>query len=515
MSSTNADPAIAAVSDAPTTQPKPGLLAYLGQHPKGFWFIFWGEFAERCSYYGMRAILATYMATQLGLGKADAGTFMSFFIAACYFLPLVGGYIADNYFGKYKTIVAFSVPYILGHVVLGIENTTALVIALALLAMGSGVIKPNISTLMGMTYDQQRPGQELLRTQAFSIFYMAINIGAAISQFGIPIIKDNYGYFIAFLFPAALMVVAFLIFAAGKRFYATEVIEQRAKTPEEKAEQWRVVLMVGPVFLFVIFFWGIFDQSASTWIFFGDVYMTQSLLGLPVTAEQIQSLNPILIVILLPFVALLWTRLDQKGVKVRATTKLVIGFALTGACMGIMAMAGSQAGKLRTAVIPLDGIQAEGPARKHVEQVAPPAAIAASSVGMPFDLTSLPAVLSSSVTPHTGTEVYVQSDEKVGLWWQAVAYFLLTVAEILISVTGLELAFVVAPKSMKGFVTSLWLLTVFLANIVVNVPLSRVYPNMNPAMYFALLTGLMAVVTIAFVPVAAWFNRKAAEPTTA
>src|SRR3954462_15369870 len=89
----------------------PGFFALLTQHPIGFWFIFWGEFAERCSYYGMRAILALYMADKLDLGQANAATFMSFFIAACYFLPLIGGWVADRYFGKYWTIVGFSFPY--------------------------------------------------------------------------------------------------------------------------------------------------------------------------------------------------------------------------------------------------------------------------------------------------------------------------------------------------------------------------------------------------------------------
>src|SRR3954451_10169519 len=135
------------------------IVRFFKSHPTGFWFFFWGEFAERCSYYGMRAILAKDMAEQLGLGAGNAALYMSFFIAACYFLPLVGGYVADRFFGKYWTIVGFSVPYILGHVILGVENFTFLLIALSLLAMGSGVIKPNISTLMGLTYDQYRPGQ--------------------------------------------------------------------------------------------------------------------------------------------------------------------------------------------------------------------------------------------------------------------------------------------------------------------------------------------------------------------
>src|SRR5262249_5122084 len=159
---------------------------FFSAHPKGFWFFFWGEFAERSSYYGMRAILAVYMADQLGLGEANATTYTSFFLAACYFLPLVGGWVADNFFGKHWTIVGFSLPYILGQFIIGFENYTALVIALTLLAMGSGVIKPNISTLMGLTYDQQRPGQTQLRSDAFAIFYFSINIGAAISQLAVP-----------------------------------------------------------------------------------------------------------------------------------------------------------------------------------------------------------------------------------------------------------------------------------------------------------------------------------------
>src|SRR3989304_10573258 len=79
----------------------------LFHHPLGFWFFFWGEFAERCSYYGMRAILLLYMVDRLNFTAQDANRIMSFFIAGCYLLPLVGGYVADNYLGKYRTIVIF------------------------------------------------------------------------------------------------------------------------------------------------------------------------------------------------------------------------------------------------------------------------------------------------------------------------------------------------------------------------------------------------------------------------
>ena len=448
----------------------------LTQHPTGFWFIFWGEFAERCSYYGMRAILATYMAEKLGLGKENAGLYMSLFIGACYFLPLLGGYLADNYFGKYNIIVGFSVPYILGHVILGIETTAFVLIALSLLAMGSGVIKPNISTLMGMTYDQKRPGQDLLRTQAFSMFYMAINIGAFISQLGIPAIKDyytargsEYAYFVAFLVPAGLMVIAFFFFAIGKKHYAVEKIERRPSTPEESALRWQVLSQVGLLFLLVMFFWAFFDQSASTWIFFAQTYMKSDFFGF--SAEQMQAINPFLIVTCLPIMNFLFTSLANSGYNVRATDKILVGFVLTALTMGIMGYCGMATGKAE----PRQKMDAAG-------QVV-------MKDGAPV------------------MEDFVPADRKVSLWFQAIAYFVLTLAEILISVTGLELAFVAAPKNMKSFVTSLWLLTVFLANYLINVPMSLLYPKMHPGHYFLMLTGIMGAVCVVFVFVARRFNR--------
>src|SRR5262249_30195821 len=136
-------------------------------HPPGFWFFLGGEFAERCSYYGMRAILPLYMTAQLGMSDDDAAQWYSLFKAACYLLPLLGGFLADRYFGKHWTIVGFSVPYLAGQLLIGVESRAVLLLALVLLAGGSGVIKPNISALMGLTYDQQRPGKGRLRADAF------------------------------------------------------------------------------------------------------------------------------------------------------------------------------------------------------------------------------------------------------------------------------------------------------------------------------------------------------------
>src|SRR5438105_827142 len=123
-----------------TTDSAVGVLPYARatstRHPRAFWFFFWGEFAERCSYYGMRAILPLYVISAFPFSDQTGGQIVFSFKMACYFLPLLGGFLADRFFGKYWTIIGFSVPYVLGHFVLGIGTPTTLFIALGLLAGG-------------------------------------------------------------------------------------------------------------------------------------------------------------------------------------------------------------------------------------------------------------------------------------------------------------------------------------------------------------------------------------------
>jgi dipeptide/tripeptide permease len=182
-----------------------------------------------------------------------------------------------------------------------------------------------------------------------------------------------------------------------------------------------------------------------------------------------------LIVIFLPFLTVLWTFLDSRGMRVSATSKMILGFLLTAGCMGTMAVAGYTTGQAEKRDLVKDG------------------QVVFNDDGQPKKVDFCP------------------PERKVNVGWQMAAYALLTVAEILISVTGLELAFVAAPQSMKSFVTSLWLVTVGLANLVLNAPLSRFYPTMHPGHYFAMLTGMLLVVTVLFYFVARRFNRVARE----
>jgi len=408
-------------------------------HPRGFWFIFWGELAERASYYGMKTLLLLYMIQKLGYADANSATVVSLFTAFCYILPIVGGYIADHYLGKFKTIIYFAIPYIMGHIILGtFTSEIGLYTALLLLAGGSGSIKPNISTLMGLMY--QKEHKTHLMTQAFSWFYMAINIGAAITTFWLPIIRDHYGYSVAFMAPTILMVVSLGIFFFGKKYYPKEEIKRgrrEIKTPEQKQEERTALIRLSGLFLLIVFFWSIFDQSYSTWTLFARDYMILDLTIFSWTwhipPDAVQSLNPVLIVVMTPLFAWLWSRTDKDEThKLSSPRKMLIGFFLVILCMALMSVAG-----------------------------------------------------------------YLGVKEKVSIAWELGAYILITMAELCISVVGLQLAFEEAPDRMKSMITGIWLFTVFLGDTLAAW-FSRIYTTMTPGNYFGMMTIMIAVVTLLF-----------------
>jgi POT family proton-dependent oligopeptide transporter len=426
------------------------------RHPRGFWFIFWGELAERASFYGMRTLLLLYMVNKLGYTDANAGSVTQLFTAFCYILPIVGGYIADQYLGKFKTIIYFAIPYLAGHLILGtFTNEVGFYMALFLLAGGSGTIKPNISTLMGLMY--QKAGKEHMMTQAFSWFYMAINIGAAATTFTLPIIRDHYGYSAAFMAPTILMAVALGIFYLGKKHYPVEEIkrglDKPIKTPEQKLEDRRVLVRLSGLFLMIVFFWSIFDQSQSTWTLFARDYMNLDISifswSWHIPPDAIQSINPVLIVLMTPLFAWVWGMTDRsKKYRLSSPMKMLFGFMLVVLCMGTMSVAG-----------------------------------------------------------------YLGVQSKITILWEVGAYILITMAELCISVVGLQMAFEEAPERMKSVITGVYLFTVFLGNILAAW-FARLYTSTSPGNYFAGLTVMIAIVTVIFYFIGRRFDHRPAPGTT-
>lgn len=419
----------------PVSSVSPTIIDH--HHPKGFWFIFWGELAERASFYGMKTLLLLYMINILGYADAKSGQVVSLFTAACYILPILGGYIADHYLGKFKTIIYFAIPYILGHIILGsFSNEVGLYTALLLLAGGSGAVKPNISTLMGLMYEKE--GKSHLLTQAFSWFYMAVNIGAAATTLTLPFVRDRYGYGAAFMAPTILMVVALGIFYYGKKYYPVEEAKkamQARRTPEQRKSELVILGRLSGLFILVAFFWSLFDQSATTWTLFARDHINLPMipfLDSVLPPDAIQSANPFLIVLLTPLAAWVWSKTDTESRRLSSPRKMLIGFFLVALCMGMMSLAG-----------------------------------------------------------------FLSAESKVSISWQIVGYVLMTAGELCISVVGLQLAFEEAPDSMKSMITGLWLFMVSLGNVLAS-QLVGIYSVTTPGVYFGLMTIMILVVMVLF-----------------
>src|SRR5262245_51259834 len=426
-------------------------------HPTGFWFLFWGEFAERSSYYGMRAILPLYMTTRILLPDDQAAAWYSYFKAACYLLPLLGGYLADRFFGRYWTIVGFSIPYVIGQLIIGIENQMVLVLALLLLAGGSGVIKPNISALMGETYDQKRPGNTTLRANAFLWFYFSINVGSTISMLALPMVRDRFGYRVAFLIPAALMAVALVVFAIGKRYYARKTPGVTPEmSPEERRREIRRLGPLFAVFFLMVFFWVAYEHNDNLWVFFARDHMYRTLpswLGrFEMAPDQFQFINAALILVLVPLSQWFWPKVHPTGRRFPHTTKMLLGFLFTALAPATMAGASATA-----------------------------------------DAT----------------------EGKVSAMWLVVAYLFLTVGEVLVYGTGLDLSYAYAPASMKGFVTACFLLTIAGGNLI-NTQFAPLYKTRLPATWVYLIDAtIVLVAAIAFYFVGRSFNRGHSDRTMA
>lgn len=406
------------------------------RHPIALWFIFWGEFAERCSFYGSRAIMTLYMTEQLGMTDQNAGTLYFTYKMGCYFLPLLGGYLADRYIGKYWTIVGFTIPYIIGQFFLAVPDFTFLIMALILLAGGSGVIKPNISSLLGLTYDQKRPGNLSLRANAFLWFYFSINVGSLLSMLALPFIREKYGYQVAFAIPAVLMILALGAFALGKPFYAVDTPGPApVLPPEEKRQQRKVIISLLGVFALIVLFWIPYEHNDSLWVLFAKKHMDMSTpwlasLGGPANLppDSLQWVNALMVLVLIIFFQWFWPKIDPQS-KISPITKMSAGFLFTASAPGIMALCAWM----------------------------------------------------------------VQDGGKVSHLWLVLAYILLTIGEVLVYGTGLDFSFGQAPSSMKSLITSCFLVTNAIANLI-NIFWMRTYDTVFSTFQFYLIGTLLPLI---------------------
>ena len=463
--------------------------------PRQVPYIIGNEACERFSFYGMRNILTPFLVSTLLLYAPEAeragiakDVFHSFVIGV-YFFPLLGGWLSDRYFGKYNTVLWFSLVYCAGHAMLAMfdDNRTGFYTGLLLIALGSGGIKPLVVSFVG---DQFSQANKALAKVVFDAFYWTINFGSFFASLLMPIFLRSYGPAVAFGIPGILMGVATLVFWMGRKQYVRvppthgkdphsflnvartalaahapgqaragravalagvalaaalllcwalkpgfwpegfdfvisaclalgalllfggigtwmQLERARGTHPDKAVDDVRAVLRILIVFALVTPFWSLFDQKASTWILQGNEmrvpheswWWPSWLVKVP---AQMQALNPLLVMLLIPFNNIvLYPLLRRMGFEPTALKRMGWGIAFSGVAW-----------------------------------------IAAGLI-----------------------QLHIDSGASTSLAWQALPYALLTFGEILVSATALEFAYSQATGAMKGVIMAFWYLSVTFGNL--------------------------------------------------
>ena len=310
-------------------------------HPPGLYVLFFTELWERYSFYSMMAILTLYMDEALHFDIAQVGRVYGLYIAGVYFLPLFGGLLADRLLGFNRAVIIGGVLMMFGHLVLGIESLPFFYAGLTLLASGSGLLKPNISTIVGNLY-RDRPQ---LRDQGFNIFYMGINMGAFVSPLTVSWLRAHYGWGVAFMSAAVAMLVSLLVFTLFNRHVAGATAkvdessaEARSVSPSEARA--RIVTLL-TVFVISVVFWLAFYQ-----IFFTFTLWARDNTLTTISPERFQSFEPLGVILLSPVLVAIWAWLQRHRAEPSTPAKMLMGVALVAVAFAMMGYAGLVGGDI-------------------------------------------------------------------------------------------------------------------------------------------------------------------------
>ncbi|MCC9655882.1 POT family MFS transporter [Rhodopirellula halodulae] len=382
--------------------------------PPGIPYIIGNEAAERFSFYGMKAILTVFMvdylhwmsssSTSQGMSNAEATEHYHTFTAAAYFFPVLGALLSDIFLGKYRTILYLSIVYCIGHAALAMMGAPPvsagmwLFIGLLLISIGSGGIKPCVSAHVG---DQFGKSNSHLLTKVYQWFYFSINFGSFISTLLTPWVLEHYGPHWAFGIPGVLMAIATLLFWMGRhKFVHIRPGGYRFLQEILSWEKFSSIPKLMIIFSFVAVFWALFDQTGSSWVLQAK-NLNQKWLGVTWLESQIQAINPILVLTLIPiFQFLIYPAIDR--------------------------------------VFPLT------PIRKI-------------SIGL--------FVMIGGFAIVALLQERVDAGGQPSIGWQFLAYAVLTASEVMVSITCLEFAYTQAPKTMKSIVMAVFLFSVSMGNV--------------------------------------------------
>lgn len=451
--------------------------------PRSVPFIIGNEIAERFSFYGLRSIMVTYMAVAFfnptlnpaltAEADARANEMAHMFVTLAYFMPLIGGIMADWFFGKYRVILFVSILYTFGHFMLSVSgsNYTLFSTGLVIIACCAGGIKSCVSANVGDQFDKSN---EHLLSKVYGWFYMSINTGGTLAPLFIPLLKEKYGPDIAFGVPGILMALATVIFWLGRKKYkkvAPSGIKKEnfvnislyalqkmfSRRPGQKvwdavAEKYsrtsiegiQAVYRVLAVFAFTPIFWALWDQNLSEWVLQATRLDLKLVGGISLLPEQVNFINPLFLVLLIPvFTSFIFPFVEKRGIKVTPLRKIGAGLVVIGVSFVIIAL----------------------------------------------------------------LQERIDVGEKPSVWWQILAYILLAASEILVSVTCLEYAYTHSPKSMKSTMSALYLLGISAGNLLTGLINSNIadkgfFSRFTGAKYYWLFIGMLVFFIILYLLVA-------------
>jgi len=338
---------------APTDEER----TFLG-HPIGLTILFLTEMWERFGFYGMRSILVYYMMKSLMFPQAKASNLYGWYLALVYMTPVIGGWLADRFIGYKRAILIGGSVLAAGYFMLGLGRRELFFPALAILILGNGAFKANISTLVGKLYKSGDPR----RDRGFGIFYVGINVGAALSPLVCATLADKYGYHWGFAAAGVGMIIGIVTFLAGQPLLrgvnmgaagnseAPTVGPQQGQVApnEDRSTEGGRILALVIICFFVIFFFAAYEQGGNTLALWADDNTDRHLGNFLVPAGWFQSVNPIFIFAMTPVLNIIWERLSKRGKEPSSATKMTIGLFFLGLSFIVMRVA-AQAGGSETA----------------------------------------------------------------------------------------------------------------------------------------------------------------------
>lgn len=409
-------------------------MPILRNHPAGLQVLFFTEMWERFGFYIMMAIFTLYMDQDFLWDDARKGNVYGLFLGAVFFMPIIGGWIADTWLGHRNTIRVGAVIMTVGYVMLALSSVNRLALfylALVLVAVGTGLFKANVSVLVGNLYE---PGSQF-KDAGYNIFYMGINLGAFLAPLAATLVHSLFNsYNISFGLAAVGMVLSMVIFEAGRQKYlyadTVHTSPRKAETTPEEAEASRReerqrLVSLGTLFAIVIFFWMAFYQNGFALTLFAQ---RSTVIYSYLQPETYQSFGAFFILLLTPFVVWIFGRLREKGKEPPNPVKIFVGMFTAGLSLIIM--------------------------------------VGASLLGGDRDV--------NIMSPY----------------WLISSYFVITIAEILVSPMGLSFVSKVAPARLRGLMMGCWFGATAIGSYSSGL-LGRFYSDLEHHTYFLLLSILL------------------------